>query len=213
MENEEKISKENEDNNGEINVHFNYIKTLSRQVFKCKPNEKIKFVCLKYASKNDLDFNLLSFGINNFLSETSKLNTPVNELINPMTHDICIYVWDAIDKKELESLKIKIIKVVFLYQNQPIIIESFVHSKMLNISKIFAETIEKDFNKLNFLYKNKNLDFSKKLGEILEQNEKDIDRIEILVQENENNTEINLDIQKNQQNPLTKKLINIDNNI
>ena len=205
MENEEKISKENEDNNGEINVHFNYIKTLSWQVFKCKPNEKIKFVCLKYASKNDLDFNLLSFGV--------ELNTPVNELINPMTHNIYIYVSDAIDRKELESLKIKIIKVVFLYQNQPIIIESFVHSKMLNISKIFAETIEKDFNKLNFIYKNKNLDFSKKLGEILEQNEKHIDRIEILVQENENNTEINLDIQKNQQNPLTKKLINIDNNI
>ena len=205
MENEEKISKENEDNNGEINVHFNYIETLSQQVFKCKLNEKIKFVCLKYASKNDLDFNLLSFGV--------ELNTPVNELINPMTHDIYIYVWDAIDRKELESLKIKIIKVVFLYQNQPIIIESFIHSKMLNISKIFAETIEKDFNKLNFIYKNKNLDFSKKLGEILEQNEKDIDRIEILVQENENNTEINLDIQNNQQNPLTKKLINIDNNI
>ena len=205
MENEEKISKENEDNNGEINVHFNYIETLSQQVFKCKLNEKIKFVCLKYASKNDLDFNLLSFGIN--------LNTPVNELVIPKTHDIYIYVCDAIDRKELESLKIKIIKVVFLYQNQPIIIESFVHSKMLNISKIFAETIEKDFNKLNFLYKNKNLDFSKKLGEILEQNEKDIDRIEILVQENENNTEINLDIQHNQQNPLTKKLINIDNNI
>ena len=205
MENEEKISKENEDNNGEINVHFNYIKTLSRQVFKCKPNEKIKFVCLKYASKNDLDFNLLSFGV--------ELNTPVNELVIPTTHDIYIYVWDAIDRKELESLKIKIIKVVFLYQNQPIIIESFVHSKMLNISKIFAETIEKDFNKLNFIYKNKNLDFSKKLGEILEQNEKDIDRIEILVQENENNTEINLDVQNNQQNPLTKKLINIDNNI
>ena len=205
MENEEKISKENEDNNGEINVHFNYIKTLSWQVFKCKPNEKIKFVCLKYASKNDLDFNLLSFGV--------ELNTPVNELINPMTHNIYIYVSDAIDRKELESLKIKIIKVVFLYQNQPIIIESFVHSKMLNISKIFAETIEKDFNKLNFIYKNKNLDFSKKLGEILEQNEKDIDRIEILVQENENNTEINLDVQNNQQNPLTKKLINIDNNI
>ena len=205
MENEEKISKENEDNNGEINVHFNYIKTLSRQVFKCKPNEKIKFVCLKYASKNDLDFNLLSFGV--------ELNTPVNELVIPTTHDIYIYVCDAIDRKELESLKIKIIKVVFLYQNQPIIIESFVHSKMLNISKIFAETIEKDFNKLNFIYKNKNLDFSKKLGEILEQNEKDIDRIEILVQENENNTEINLDVQNNQQNPLTKKLINIDNNI
>ena len=205
MENEEKISKENEDNNGEINVHFNYIETLSQQVFKCKPNEKIKFVCLKYASKNDLDFNLLSFGV--------ELNTPVNELINPMTHNIYIYVSDAIDRKELESLKIKIIKVVFLYQNQPIIIESFVHSKMLNISKIFAETIEKDFNKLNFIYKNKNLDFSKKLGEILEQNEKDIDRIEILVQENENNTEINLDVQNNQQNPLTKKLINIDNNI
>ena len=205
MENEEKISKENEDNNGEINVHFNYIKTLSWQVFKCKPNEKIKFVCLKYASKNDLDFNLLSFGIN--------LNTPVNELVIPKTHDIYIYVCDAIDRKELESLKIKIIKVVFLYQNQPIIIESFVHSKMLNISKIFAETIEKDFNKLNFIYKNKNLDFSKKLGEILEQNEKDIDRIQILVQENENNTEINLDVQNNQQNPLTKKLINIDNNI
>jgi len=205
MENEEKISKENEDNNGEINVHFNYIKTLSRQVFKCKPNEKIKFVCLKYASKNDLDFNLLSFGV--------ELNTPVNELLIPTTHDLYIYVCDAIDRKELESLKIKIIKVVFLYQNQPIIIESFVHSKMLNISKIFAETIEKDFNKLNFIYKNKNLDFSKKLGEILEQNEKDIDRIEILVQENENNTEINLDVQNNQQNPLTKKLINIDNNI
>ena len=205
MENEEKISKENEDNNGEINVHFNYIKTLSRQVFKCKPNEKIKFVCLKYASKNDLDFNLLSFGV--------ELNTPVNELVIPTTHDLYIYVCDAIDRKELESLKIKIIKVVFLYQNQPIIIESFVHSKMLNISKIFAETIEKDFNKLNFIYKNKNLDFSKKLGEILEQNEKDIDRIEILVQENENNTEINLDVQNNQQNPLTKKLINIDNNI
>ena len=205
MENEEKISKENEDNNGEINVHFNYIKTLSRQVFKCKPNEKIKFVCLKYASKNDLDFNLLSFGV--------ELNTPVNELVIPTTHDLYIYVCDAIDRKELESLKIKIIKVVFLYQNQPIIIESFVHSKMLNISKIFAETIEKDFNKLNFIYKNKNLDFSKKVGEILEQNEKDIDRIEILVQENENNTEINLDVQNNQQNPLTKKLINIDNNI
>ena len=205
MENEEKLSKENEDNNGEINVHFNYIKTLSRQVFKCKPNEKIKFVCLKYASKNDLDFNLLSFGV--------ELNTPVNELVIPTTHDLYIYVCDAIDRKELESLKIKIIKVVFLYQNQPIIIESFVHSKMLNISKIFAETIEKDFNKLNFIYKNKNLDFSKKLGEILEQNEKDIDRIEILVQENENNTEINLDVQNNQQNPLTKKLINIDNNI
>ena len=205
MENEEKISKENEDNNGEINVHFNYIKTLSQQVFKCKPKEKIKFVCLKYASKNDLDFNLLSFGV--------ELNTPVNELVIPMTHDFYIYVCDAIDRKELESLKIKIIKVVFLYQNQPIIIESFVHSKMLNISKIFAETIEKDFNKLNFIYKNKNLDFSKKLGEILEQNEKDIDRIEILVQENENNTEINLDVQNNQQNPLTKKLINIDNNI
>ncbi len=55
-------------------------------------------------------------------------------------NDIYILAIYTIDKKELESFPTKVIKVIFLYHNQPIVIESFVHSKMLNISKIFSDT-------------------------------------------------------------------------
>ena len=208
---EETNKEKNKGKNDEINVLFDGIFEPG-QILKCKSDEKMKFVCLKFASNNDLDFNLLTFF--NFLDELkdSDFNKPVN-MFASFKNNIWIIVRESISKKELESLKIKIIKVIFLYKNQPIVIESFVHSKMLNISKIFADTIEKDFNSLNFIYQNKNLDFSKKLSEILEQIGKDVDRIEIVVQENKNKIKSDLNSQNNKQNPLTKHLINIDNNI
>jgi len=212
---EETIKEKNEGINDEINVTFIYDTTHSEQILKCKYNEKLKFVCLKFALNNDLDFNLLTFFYLRTELEDSDFNKPVNMCgFRIFRNNIYIRVSDSINKKELEkSLKIKIIKVIFLYKDQPIVIESFVHSKMLNISKIFADTIEKHFNSLNFIYQNKNLDFSKKLSEILEQIGKDVDRIEILVQEKKNNIKSNLNPQNNKKNPFTKHLFNIDNNI
>ena len=160
----------------EITVHFSY-NAEPQETLKCKSNEPIENVCKEIASRKNLNFNSIYFLLGGMRLDSSQYQKPVSDYISKLYEGhLIILLYDA--EKNDEK-----IEVCFYFKGFMTKIEASITSIIIDIIRLFASLLEKDYNKLNYKYKESSLDLNKKFEETITPIDKNIGKIEIFVEE------------------------------
>lgn len=164
--------------NNEIKVNFKYALKPDCPPIICKPNETIKQICLEFSSRNGINFDSIFFLINGKPLLENDYNKPIIQFIHS-GNEIGISVQDkVINESENESLnENKNATIIFWFNSDCIKVQCTFNTKMVDVLKIFANSKGVDYNSLNFLYKNNEVDYNKTFKEIADQ--RDINKREI----------------------------------
>ena len=190
----------------------------------CKPDDKIKEIFQKAAEQNELDFEKIYFLLNGQKLLNEEYDKPLSQFVsshNSNTLSFLIEIipgkTEVVKKPKIPDKKIndipntspiintirepiKEFHVIFIYQSNSNDFKCSLKDKMSEIFRGFGNTIELDFNLLNFFYNNELLDPSQTFEEIISENDKNEGKIEIKVEKKQNNEIEEKDgVQKNEE--------------
>ena len=182
--------------NKEITVHFNY-NAQPQESLVCKSNETIENVCRAIASKKNLNFDSVYFLLKGNNLDESQYQKPVSDFLGKLSEgNLYILLYDKVNQEDQneENRPNKKVEVCFWLNGEVIKVDCFMDSNMLDISRIGANMLERDFEKLIFKYGNNNLNFKKTFEETASQFDKNKGKIEIKVEEKqiEKNKEVQI---------------------
>ena len=175
--------------NREVKIIF--IFESQEDTFKCKSNEKLGEILMAFASKKDLDHNQINFLLDGRRIESSDYNKPISQfvtIINEGNLHILASKNEPSENVELLNLNQDTTAVLW-FDTEPIEIKTHMNTKMKDISQSFANKIGKNLNSLIFKYREQQLDNSKSLYQIANQNDKNRRKLDIFVEETFNNLE------------------------
>ena len=178
----------------EIKVFFGY-EGEPEEKFTFKENEKIKDVCLHFASKKGILFDSVYFMFDGNVLVSSKYNKPLKAFINGLSgRELHILVKNRDNPNYINSNKK--IKVIFIFESEPEEIEFPIKTKMEDVFKFFANKKGKNIHSLYFEYRNKKVDSNKIIEELAVISDINRGKLEMIVKEN--NIDINPMINGNQ---------------
>ena len=181
--------------NREITVKFTY-EAEDKGSLKCKPEEKIKDVCQKFASENGIDFNNVNILFKGTALVESNSNKTLDQLISNIDQDVLKVMITKMPTMTEINLPLEInsmerldkeINVYFIFGSNRFKFESNLQKNMRETARTFANNNEKGVDSFKFFYGNQELlDLSKTFGEIANERDKNEGKIEINVVEKNN---------------------------
>ena len=168
--------------NNEITVHFSY-NSEAQEIFTCKSNERIESVCREITSRKNLNFDSVYFLLGGKRLDNTQYEKPVSDYLSELNEGhLIILLYDELDLDD-EIVENKKLDICFWFRGFMTKVECDMTSNVIDISKLFASLLDRDFNKLSFKYRNSQLDLDKNFEEIATQTDKNKGVIEILVEE------------------------------
>ena len=168
-------------NINEIEVYFRYEGEQEIR-YKYKENEKIKDICIDYASKKGIIFDCVHFLFQGNVLQLSDYDKPLNYFLSKLSGNqlhILVREKDNID----DIIKNKKIKVILIFESVPEEIEFSLQTKMKEVFEFFAMRKTKNFFSLDFEYRNTKIDYNKNIEEIANIYDKNKGKMEIIVKQ------------------------------
>ena len=156
-------------NDNEIKITFIY-ESQQEEILICKPDEKMKEICLKIATKVNRDFNSLVFLFNGKPIDNSNYDKPINNYISDLNSVLKILVYNSPKSTVLTS-----VQVDFFFKSEITKIQCNLTDKLSDLAQSFANQKGLNYLELIFYHGNKKLDLSKTIREI-ESNQDILDR-------------------------------------
>ena len=168
-------------NSNEIEVYFRYEGEQEKK-YKYKENEKIKDICIDYASKKGIIFDCVHFLFQGNVLQLSDYDKPLNYFISKLSGNqlhILVREKDNID----DIIKNKKIKVILIFESVPEEIEFSLQTKMKEVFEFFAMRKKKNVLSFDFEYRNTKIDYNKNIEEIANIYDINKGKMEIIVKQ------------------------------